>query len=712
MITRYLLGVLALALVLASMWFVAQACRRILLPGWDGAPARLAEVVIAIGTATLTLEVLGIVGELRLGPVLTAFAIEGSIGWYFAHRWGRNGHATAPGPTGALRPEEPRVTKLTALVATTIVVADWAARTVDALHHGMITPDTLWYHMPFAARFVQLGSVTSLHYVDPDPVTVFFPANSELIHSLGILLIGNDFLSPLVNLGWLALGLLAAWCIGRPFGASATTLTGAALLFSTPGLVGTQAGGAYDDIVGLALLLSVVALLVHRDKFSGPTELASLGIAGLAGGLALGTKYTMIVPVAALTIVVSALAGRHQRIRQGGLWLGLVLGAGGYWYLRNWAAVGSPLPSLHLKLGPVSFPSPPVSEPTSTVAQYLFDGHAWGRFMLPGLRLSYGPVWPVVLGLAAGGLLLTLLAPRSRWTWSLGAVGALTGLAFLVTPQFLTAYGGPYFFPYNVRYADPALVLGIVLLPLSPHLATRRWQTGLLTLYAAALLVTQLDPTLWPDGLHLGSFAVSVSRTDALFGLLIGLIALVVGGILVFHRRRATLRTVVVAAITVVVVGGGYSVQQSYLRDRYNHRPVPNIDTRAQHIRNARIAVSGFLTQAEYPLYGRDNSNYVQYIGVRGAHGAFRPVRTCGQWRRIINAGHYDYVFEFSEPSPAAHWTSGDPSAHLVARDVLQKVPGTPYPGFVGFSLFRIDGHLDPAACTYDGARASGAGAR
>ena len=703
--TRYLLGVVALAFVLASLWLVGRGCRRILLPAWDGAPARLAEVVVAVGATTLTLEGLGIVGLLRLGPVLVAFGIEGVFGWYLARRSLRREPVTASAvaPAGSGRPEERRAHHFVALVAVSIVVADWGARAADALHHGMITPDTLWYHMPFAARFVQLGSITSLHYVDPDPVTVFFPANSELIHSLGILLLGNDVLSPLINMGWLALGLLAAWCIGRPFGASATTLMGAALLFATPGLVGTQPGGAYDDIVGLSLLLSVAALLVHRENFGGRTELASLGIAGATAGLALGTKYTMIVPIGALTLAVFGLAGRHHRIRQSGLWLGLVLGGGGFWYLRNWVAVGNPLPSLHLKLGPISLPSPPVSEATSTVAHYLFDGHAWSRFMLPGLRLSFGPVWPAVLGVAGAGLVLSLVAPRTRWMWALGAVGVVTGLAFLVTPQFLTAYGGPYFFPYNVRYADPALILGMVLLPLCPRLATRRWRTGLLTLYAAALLVTQLDPTLWPDGLHFGSFAVSVSRSDSAVGLLIGLVVLGGGALLLLRRGRPGLRIVLASVVTVLVVAGGYSIQQSYLRDRYTQRPTPNIDTRAQHLRNARIAVSGFLTQAEYPLYGRDNSNYVQYIGVRGPHGAFGPVRSCPQWRRIIDAGRYDYVFEFTSPSPTSRWTAGDPSAHLVARDVLQRVPGNVYPSFVGFSLFRIDGHLDPASCDQNG---------
>jgi len=197
-----------------------------------------------------------------------------------------------------------------------------------------------------------------------------------------------------------------------------------------------------------------------------------------------------------------------------------------------------------------------------------------------------------------------------------------------------------------------------------------------------------------------------VSRSDALVGLLIGLAVVCGGALLMFHRHSRNLRIVVMAVLSVLVVGGGYSMQQSYLHDRYTQRPMPNIDTRAQHLSNARIAVSGFLTQAQYPLYGRDNSNYVQYIGIRGPNGAFGPVQTCPQWRRIIDAGRYNYVFEFTAPSTTSRWTAGDPSAHLVVRDV-QRVPGGASPGSIVFSLFRIDGRLDPAACDANGVGAA-----
>ena len=71
-------------------------------------------------------------------------------------------------------------------------------------------------------------------------------------------------------------------------------------------MVGTQPGGAYDDIVGLALLLVAVALALHRRD--EPRRMAHLAIIGLALGLCVGSKYTLVAPAVllALGIVVTS----------------------------------------------------------------------------------------------------------------------------------------------------------------------------------------------------------------------------------------------------------------------------------------------------------------------------------------------------------------------------------------------------------------------
>ena len=180
---------------------------------------------------------------------------------------------------------------------------------------GMLTPDTLWYHLPQAARFVQTGSILHLQYFDRDPVTVFFPANAELFHALGLMFFRSDLLSPAVNLAWAALALMAAWAIGRPFARGPHCLIAVLLLLATPALVDTQPGGAYNDTACIALVLSAAALLVNGGTSAGPATLAAM-----AAGLALGIKFTMIAPALALGAGVVAVTARGARWRTLARW--------------------------------------------------------------------------------------------------------------------------------------------------------------------------------------------------------------------------------------------------------------------------------------------------------------------------------------------------------------------------------------------------------
>ena len=82
----------------------------------------------------------------------------------------------------------------------------------------MFNFDSLWYHMPFAADIAQSHSVTGFHHTETVFANWFYPQNSELLHAVGILVVERDTLSLFINYGWLAIALLAAWCIGRPYG--------------------------------------------------------------------------------------------------------------------------------------------------------------------------------------------------------------------------------------------------------------------------------------------------------------------------------------------------------------------------------------------------------------------------------------------------------------------------------------------------------------
>ena len=75
---------------------------------------------------------------------------------------------------------------LIALGVASLTVAEWTFPSLLSLDQGMFGGDTTWYHMPFAARFAQEGSIWHLHLTDPLRLAAwFYPQSSELIHGAG-----------------------------------------------------------------------------------------------------------------------------------------------------------------------------------------------------------------------------------------------------------------------------------------------------------------------------------------------------------------------------------------------------------------------------------------------------------------------------------------------------------------------------------------------
>lgn len=77
---EYLVGAVGLVAVAAPIGFAAVLLRRHLLSGWDGAPARLAEAVLALSILTVLLQLLGAVGLFNpIAIVLASLAIGAGV---------------------------------------------------------------------------------------------------------------------------------------------------------------------------------------------------------------------------------------------------------------------------------------------------------------------------------------------------------------------------------------------------------------------------------------------------------------------------------------------------------------------------------------------------------------------------------------------------------------------------------------------------------
>jgi hypothetical protein len=741
----YLLGAAQLAAVVLSLGFTAFRLRQALLPSWQGSAARLVEAITAIAVLICLAELLGVLGLLYAGALVAVTALIAVLAWFLPAGGAERGdHPSAPqgggGPrsvTGPAGPEPPEqslwaLAVMTAVVA--IVAFHWAVTTKHALDRGVFNFDSLWYHLPFAAGFAQSHSTTALVHPETVFTNWFYPQNSELLHGVGILLTGRDTLSLFLNFGWLAVAFLAAWTIGRPYGRGPLTVVAAAVLLECHTLVVRDPGSAKNDLAAAALILAAIAILVeawhhHRAVPAGPRESKrnhdpeedqvavprgrpgsernhglepgwGVAAAGLAAGLAAGTRVTVLAMAAALSLAVVVLAPRGRRWAAAAWWFLPALAGGGYWYARNLVVAGNPIPEIH-SLGPISLPHPErlqEGRPDFAIAHYATDTGVWREYFAPGLHQAFGVLWPLILAGAALAALWALLRGRDRIVrWS-GGVALFGLLAYLFTPLSAAgAEGEPVGFGINIRYVIPALLAGTVLLPLPRWFDDRRRWWGLMAVLVLVFAVTDRPD----DALH---------DSARVFALAFDALAVLVPAALWLWRERGAAGAAflaALAALAIALVAIGYPLQRHYLEGRFANDgprdtqiPGMNLDAAyrwARGIEGARIGLAGSTAGfAGYGFYGPDLSNRVVYLGEKGPHGAFNAIPTCRGFREAVNAADLDYLvtspfLNFLHPSdpiasPEARWLRGEEAV----RPLLHEGPVT---------VWKVSGELDPAAC-------------
>lgn len=691
---RYLLGVAEILLLVGFAGLGGTALRRWVLPRFEGAPAHLASAVIALALLIWPAQLTGSFGVFEPVPYLLLVVVVGLTCWKLAPRPPKRGESDLTQQVEVrLRGDRGDWGSVVALLIAAVAVVHFAAGVKTRLSTGMTGFDSTWYHGPFAAGFFQSGNTWDLHFIAPQFLAWFYPANGEIFHAVGMLAFGRDILSPLLNLGWLVGCLVACWCIGRPYRVAPWSLAFGAIALSVPALA-DQAGEARNDIVGIFLLLAAVAVALNAwggeagseqklGREGGPAGVGAYLVVGLAAGLAAGTKLNFLLPAAVLVVGLALVAPHGDRGRAVGAGALAALAGGGYWYLRNLAHTGNPLPWIH-HLGPINLPAPEQAlggREAHSVLGYLTDGSVWSNWFLPGLHGGLWLLWPLLLIAAFAGLLLPLLAPLRRWAEKsnpprrrverstdggrigpsaprsgrivpsagvlavAGAVGLASALAWLVAPTSASGPDGmPRGFESGLRYLAPALILGLALLP-----------TAL--------------------GRVLPSFASHSGEKE-------GSTPLIRWGW-------------VLAAVLVLAVAVGYPIQRHYLADRYRDPTftAPGLNAAfawSRDISDARIATT---STRQYPLYGTDLSNEVQYLGLKRPHGGFEAPTTCHQYLQLLSEGNYDYAIATKDrleqgkpPYPhLAQWLE-DSGAEVI----LRKPPTV---------VFKLNDHLDPSTC-------------
>jgi hypothetical protein len=628
-----LLGTVLLVAVGLSVTIAGRRVVASLTPQWSGPIRWLAVTVVAVSTLCAALQLCGWMRALSAGPiVVVTVALSGLVSIVGSR---------LPASTSVHEPPtnlDGRLERGIAAAALAVVAVQWTSHVADALSRGMTHADTLWYHLPFAARFVQTRSFTGLGGLGYEAAR-WFPFDSHAVHALGIALLHRDALSPLLNLGWAALAVLAAAALGDQVGRRSLAVLGAAVALGLPVLAGTQPGQASSDVACAALLLAAMALVRAAALDAMPT-----GLAGLAAGLAIATKVTLAVPFAVLVLGVLLVAVGRRRWSTAAAWTGGVVLTGAWWFVRDWVGAGSPLPWLDLRAGPLHLAAS-IDEGGEPLSRSIFDGSAWHDVYLRGLSQGLTRAWPLLAAMVLVAALGLLLARRRDGIERVLGAAVLAG----VVGHVFTPLTGGFSFVFNLRYLSPVLLVALVLLP---AVVGRVAAVPLVVLGVAAALTPHHERVAaWP-GEHVAAAAA---------------VMVIVSGAVVAVRLAGRWQRVVGACVAIASVLAWLVIAHAYEDARYAHGGLHG--GRAielfRHVSNARVAVLG--TDETLPMFGLDLSNRV-----RRADDPPPSTGDCAGWRRHLST--YDYVyltrFGFSVYRlPERAVLDRDPGARLVRRD-------------------------------------------
>jgi hypothetical protein len=406
----------------------------------------------------------------------------------------------------------------------------WAAW---QLRHPALGFDTIHYHLPEMAIFVQGGRPGSVHDVLPGLPVGNYPLTTEvsIAWAMGL---ARSFV-PLVLWPWLMVTLtgVSAWAGMRALGVTrlAAALAVAALC-TNPWLLAWQSNGSVTDPAALAWLVTCAALTaLSRER---PPLLAA---ATVAAGLAIGCKttvlpFTLVVLAAGLWLARPGLRALARPLAMAVAVAGLV-GAG--WYLRNLVTHGSPFwPIVATPWGD------PVPEAVRAVHTSFLDRP---RATIDLLGDSY-------LDRFGGGVLLLLagvLAPLVAWRRRVLIAAAAVAIGLLVWARSpVTGIAPSGALPETVfsttRYALPVVAAACVALALAATDARGRLRLVALLALAAAATVNLVQT------LRLG-FPVAPHVWTPLAGAALGLVASQVARRAGATQPSAVARAVLVAAV-------------------------------------------------------------------------------------------------------------------------------------------------------------------
>jgi hypothetical protein len=501
--------------------------------------------------------------------------------------------------------------------------------------------DMLGFHLPGIARFIQSGSLWRVDQFLPGFATAQYPNDGDFLLLSAILPWRDLAFVRFVIVPFYALTAIGVYALAlelRSTRAAAATM--AAALVTVPALSLLALDGL-PDAIALAMFAAGLVFLVRHARSRRRSELA---LAGLALGIAFGTKWygTTAVAVVCVAWAIAHLLAR-RRVRslavESVTLIGMILAGGGIWLLRNLIESGNPIyPKAVSLFGLSVFPGSRgdvIDRYGYTIANYLTHPHVLRTYVYPAFKSRVGLSGAV----AAGGLVIALAAgirafrardgrtPEVAFVLALGIV-AVGGVAeYVITPG--SAYGlkdMPVQTFANVRWLMPAILIAAALTPRATLALGRLGPLLELAGLAGAINGIELGPAV-PSG------------TSVVAGLIV---AAVIIATLIVRRfgaqarwltrwgrpRRAAAAAAVLGAIVVLVAVARFDERRFDARSYSAGDPtIAWIEAHAPG--GARIGITGVWSDTglvpTLPAFGPRLRNLVSYVGDRVRHSIHLP---------------------------------------------------------------------------------------
>ena len=201
-------------------------------------------------------------------------------------------------------------------------------------------PDDVQYHIANPASWLISHDIWHIPAVNPGFLTNGYPSNGELVTAWAMGPLSGAEWSALPTIGFGATILVAGALLAEEVGGRALAgLVGAAAILLCP-IMAIEFGTALTDWISIAALLLAVGFVLHGRRAGGARW---YGFAGVAMGMAIGSKDTAVGPVIVLLVVALAIRPNGTRLRSLGVLGAGIVFFGAFWFIRDWIQLGDPL---------------------------------------------------------------------------------------------------------------------------------------------------------------------------------------------------------------------------------------------------------------------------------------------------------------------------------------------------------------------------------